>query len=157
MMKSLFVCLIVSSGCVADSPPVTKETGSQGWIEQRCVAYRGDWCRIPFAVALAHASELAAPKIKIQLRGYLIREEERYVLYPDRESAQRMIQSEAFVLEVPPDSPQLEKSLELSDRTNVEVRGRVVLHASDRTEYWANFQVDLPVRSMPVRREILKE
>lgn len=128
--------------------------GEKNWIEKRCAAYRGDYCRVPFSVALARPEELKGV-LRVQLRGFLVRESHGYALYESRDSALRGWRSDA-VLIVEPATDEIKKSLQRWDESLVEIRGRILLEALDYDEYWVKFELDSPVFAGGIRGEELK-
>jgi hypothetical protein len=143
------ICLLV-----VDTANSTACAGETNWVEKRCAAYRGDYCRVPFSVAMAHPEELMG-MLRVQLRGYLVRESNGYALYESRESALRGWRSDA-VLITEPATDEIEKSLQRWNESLVRIRGRIVLEALDYDEYWVRFELDSPVSAGWIRGEALK-
>ena len=121
----------------------------------RCAVYRGGHCRIPFRVALSSAQELGSKQTKIYLRGYLVKEDGGFALYADKESAQLGWRANAFLL-ISGNREEIQKSLATWNQHFVQVKGRIVLNASDTDEYWAELAADEPVFVTGVRGEKLK-
>jgi len=132
------ICLLV-----ADAVTSTACAGDKNWIEKRCAAYRGDYCRVPFSVAMSRPEELVRVP-RVQLRGFLVRESHGYALYESRDSALRGWKSDA-VLIVEPATDDIQKSLQRWNESLVRIRGRIVLEALDYEEYWLKFELDSPV------------
>lgn len=143
--------------CMAVAYPGTgtpRDLSSDSWPVDRCAAYRGAYCRVPFSIALAKAPLFSGPSIKIQLRGYLIRESEGFALYSDLQSAKLGWRAEAFLIKHS-DQSNIQVSLTKFQKKLVSIRGRVLLEASDHDEYWAEFVLEEPVTSAGIRGEKL--
>jgi hypothetical protein len=132
------------------------ENNGTNWIAERCAAYRGGYCRVPFHVALANARDLVSISGGVQLRGYLVREPDGYALYESRSSAQRGWHTDAILIVVPT-SEEIASSIAARDQSLVIVKGRISLVASDHDEYWVQFVVDKPVTIAPTVGDKLKK
>lgn len=154
-MKKLVICVLVVLTCATQMGHAAERRGDErGWIGKRCDLYRGDYCRVPFVVALAHAEELYRNIKRVQLRGFLVREDGYYTLYADRESAMLGWQSDAIKLSGASVS-KFKDSLSRWASSNVVLRGKVVLDATDHDEYWVSFDLDSPVLLAGIRGEKL--
>jgi hypothetical protein len=147
-----FSLLLSSLVCeVAMSDPAKVDD----WIGPRCAAYRGEYCRIPYAALFANPARIAALGSKVRLRGYLIRENGTYVLYADKDAAQLGWRSAAIaVLET--DNAAIRDSLKKWEKGFVMLDGAVILEASDSDEYWLSFKPDKPAMVQGVRGEKLR-
>ena len=147
----LLMTALVLAASAAKSPALSSE---KNWIEVRCAAYRGDYCRVPFHVAMAHPEDLVRVN-RVQLRGFLVRESEGFALYESRDSALRGWRSDALLISVPA-VEEIQESLDRWNESLVRIRGRIVLVALDYDEYWVKFDLDSPVFVGSVRGEALK-
>lgn len=93
--------------------------------------------------------------LRVQLRGFLVRESNGYALYESRESALRGWRSDA-VLITEPATDEIRKSLQRWNESLVRIRGRIVLEPLDYDEYWVKFELDSPVFVGSIRGEELK-
>jgi hypothetical protein len=150
IVVSSFLCISLSTICGRAA-----ELKEKGWVEVRCAAYRGDYCRIPFSVAQARVSELVSQVVRVQLRGYLVREPEGFALYANKDSAKLGWRSDAFLIELPA-SAEIRESLARWNQSLVQIRGQLVLDASDHDEYWAALTLNEPVTVAGVRGEQLR-
>jgi hypothetical protein len=148
----LLMIAFVSVAVAGTSPTAATE---KKWVEMRCAAYRGDYCRVPFDVAMTRPEELAQIH-RVQLRGFLVRESHGFALYESRDSALRGWRSDALLI-VEPATEDLRKSLERWNESLVRIRGRLVLEALDYDEYWIRFDLDSPVSAAGIRGESLKQ
>jgi hypothetical protein len=128
---------------------------AKGWTAQRCGAYGNGYCRVPFVVALTNAERLAALDSGVQVRGYLVKEDEGYALYEDRDAAQRGWRSDAILIKIP-EGDEIAKSLVKRNQSNVVVQGRLSL-ANANDEYWVQLVADKPVLIAAVVGEKLKK
>ena len=149
---------LISALLLSCSLPVSAgaDQAMRSWVVERCAAYRGGYCRIPFAVALASAKDLTSMAIGVQLRGYLVREPDGYALYADRDTAQRGWRTDAILIQ-PSTQQEIAKSLALRDQSLVVVKGRILLVASDHDEYWIQLAVETPVTVAAVVGDRLKK
>jgi hypothetical protein len=110
---------------------------------------------VPFVVALTRADALVRLNSGVQVRGYLVKEDEGFALYENRESAQRGWRSDAILIK-PPEGNEISRSLVKRNQSNVVVQGRLSLSNAD-DEYWVQLVVDKPVSIASVVGEKLKE
>jgi hypothetical protein len=153
-MDSRVVVFAITCLLVVDAAISTACAGERNWLEKRCAAYKGDYCRVPFSVAIAKPEELMGV-LRVQLRGFLVRESNGYALYESRESALRGWRSDA-VLITEPATDEIRKSLQRWNESLVRIRGRIVLEPLDYDEYWVKFELDSPVFVGSIRGEELK-
>lgn len=147
-----FACLIgISSLAGADG----QSDGSVTWIESRCAAYRGDYCRVPFHVALLQPQTLAGKSMQIQLRGYLLKTSGGFLLFADKSAAQRGWRTDALRIQQPT-SPAIADSLAALNQKLVSLRGRILLESPDHDEYWASFTLEEVVIPAPTLADKLK-
>jgi hypothetical protein len=137
-----------------DAATSTACADEKNWIEKRCAAYRGDYCRVPFSVAMVRPEELMGV-LRVQLRGFLVRESNGYALYESRESALRGWRSDAVLISEP-STDEIRKSLQRWNESLVRIRGRIFLEALDYDEYWVKFELDSPVFAGSIRGDALK-
>jgi hypothetical protein len=150
---SLAACLLLPSIVCALEPGADTNAAPRG-VTVQCAKYRGGNCRMPFDVALAYANEIAATGVKVQLRGFLVRDGERFVLYRDFESAQRGWRTDGLVVSAMP--AEIQSSLERRNQSLVEINGSISLETPEGEEYWATVVIDRRVALAGIRGESLK-
>ena len=142
-LRALSLCavfiLVTADGATADTPKL------DDWVAKRCAAYRGEHCRIPFALLFAQAERIARLGSTVRLKGYLSHERGVYALYPDKETAMRGWESDAIAVRET-NEPAILDSLNRWKGGFVKLEGAVVLEASSTNEYWLYFNLDKPAQ-----------
>lgn len=146
-IAATFVLVVFGSSAAAEP--------SSSWLAKRCSIYGAGYCRVPFNVALVNANGVASESIKVQLRGYLVKEDEGYVLYESKSAAQRGWRTDAILIN-PGKREDVASSLSRLNQSNVVIQGRFLLEAPN-DEYWVQFIPDSPVLIAAVVGERLRK
>ena len=131
---SCFVFFAITA-IAADNPR------SRSWIAERCAAYRTSYCEVPFSVVLARTEEMRGRRIRI--KGYLIQEDGKYSIYPNKEAADLILHESALELEPTADT-EINFTLNRLNKSDVQLNGQVKLATSGVNSRWALFTLEEP-------------
>jgi hypothetical protein len=156
MLTAITLMFAAQAGARTPSTATATHSVDESWIVKRCEVYGQGYCRLSFYVALNAAGNIGASKRKVQLRGYLVKEQEGFALYSDVGAARRGWRTDAILIEAPSDQ-NFQESLVHWNQSLVEVRGHFSLVASDHDEYWVQMTLEAPVSLAGIRGEKLQE
>lgn len=150
----LFASAMAIQLCSVDES-IARDPHVQSWVVDRCAQYSKGHCRMPFQVALTSAAEISSRSMRLLLRGFLVREPDGFALYENREAATLGWRTDAILI-TESSSLKFLQSLERWNQSPIEVRGELLLLATEHDEYWVQFTLDSPVIIAGVRGEKLK-